>query len=684
MGLGGTARINDRLSGNAVLNFAITDMQTPTIGGNGGGGSADVASVFGDLLFTPRSVNLMGLPFQNPIDGSSIYYRNGNDIENPRWTANNNISADKTYRTYGTLGLRYDVVKGLSMNYRFGLDFYNEYQSLMVNKGGKEGGTYASDFQSGLYRTTNISNSILNHTISIIYNTNLGSDFNLNAEVGGDQRTDTYNQNGMKSAKQLVFGLFDHSNFVTHDILDEGGIDLDYKSQEIREGVYGQATIGYKDFLNIIGSARNDWVSTLEPNHRQQFYPSVSGSFIPTSAFEFLKESKAINYLKFRLGYATSAHFPTVYNTRPYLNLNTNAFIDKNGNVVNGASIPNQLPNPDLKPELLREWEGGIEGRFFDDRISIDVSGYTRTAKNQILNRQLDASSGYNSIFLNAGAVDNKGIELALGYTVIRTKDWKWELNGNFFLNRSKVHDMPADIKNILLNGGGYTNLGSFAINGQPLGVLQGSYVQIDPKSGKRIVDDNGYFLGSSDIAIIGDPNPKYKLTGISTLSYKFISFRMQWDYTHGGAMWSNTVRTYYARGVTKDTDFDRTLPYTIPNTVKQDGTPNNIQQSVDNIYFNSYGFGPNSATVWDATVIRLREMSLGINLPSKIVKASPFSAVSINLSGTNLWYLAPNFPKHSRFDPESNSLGVSNAKGIDLFAGPSSRRFGASLRVTF
>jgi len=687
MGLGGTAKIGEKLSGNAVLNFAITDMQTPTVGSNSGGGSADVASVFGNLIFTPRSVNLMGLPYKNPIDGSSIYYRNGNDIENPRWAAENDLSSDKTYRTFGTLGLKYDVIKGLSVNYRFGLDLYNEAQALTVNKGGKQGGP---GFVNGLYRTTNITNTILNHTLSIIYNTNLGDNFTLNAEVGGEERHDTYSQNGMKSTQQLVFGLFNHGNFISHDYLDEAGNSLDGKVEKIREGIYAQAAVGYKNFLNLIASARNDWVSTLESNHRQQLYPSVSASFIPTSALEFLRESKAINYLKFRVGYATSAHFPDPYGTRPYLNLSPNAFIDKSGNVINIASIPGQLPNRDLKPELLKETEAGIEGRFFDDRISVDLSAYFRTANNQILNRQLDASTGYSNVLMNAGAVDNKGIELALGYTVIRNKDWRWELNGNFFMNRSKVHDMPADIKSIELAGGGFTNLGSFAINGQPLGVLQGSYVQIDTgaasvkKTGKKIVDVNGYYLGSADIGIIGDPNPKYKLTGISTLSYKFLSFRMQWDYTHGGVMFSNTVRTMLARGVTRDTDFDRTQPYIIPNTVKQDGTPNDIQQSVDNIYFNAYGFGPNSATLWDASVIRLRELSLAISAPAKLLKKTPFSALSLNLSGTNLWYLAPNFPKYTRFDPESNSLGITNAKGLELFAGPSSRRMGASLRVTF
>jgi len=370
------------------------------------------------------------------------------------------------------------------------------------------------------------------------------------------------------------------------------------------------------------------------------------------------------------------------YNTRPSLAIATNAFVDLNGNVVNVGAIPNRLPNPNLKPELLKETEAGIEGKFWDNRISLDLTAYYRTSTDQILDRQLDPSTGSTVTQVNAGSVDNKGIEAGLGVTVFRNKDWTWDLNGVFTLNRSKVHDMPDDIKQIVTAG--FTNLGTFAINGQPLGVLQGNYRQVDAKTGKYIVDDNGYYLGSSDIGIIGDPNPKYKLTGISTLTYKNISFRMQWDYTHGGVIWSNTVRTMLSRGLTKDTDFDRKLPYILPNTVKSDGSPNDYQQSVDNIYFNAIGFGPSDVTTWDATLIRLRELSVSFSLPARLLDKTPFGSISLVLTGNNLWYLAPNFPKYTRFDPESNSLGVTNYKGLDLFAGPSARRYGGSIRVTF
>jgi len=679
-GMGGTAKLSNNFTLNAVLNFAMTDFQTPIVGANGGGGGPDVSSVFGFLMFTPRSVNLMGLPYENPVTHSSVYYRGGNDIENPRWTANNALSGDLTYRTYGTFGLKYDIMKGLSLTYRFGLDIYSERQSLTVNKGGISGG---SGYVNGLYRTTNSFSQLLNHTLVANYVTSFAKDFSLNVDAGVELRNTNYNQNGLKSTQQIVYGLFDHSNFISHDILSEGGTDLDRKNSRTTDGVFAQASVGYKEFAYLTFNGRNDWVSTLEKNHRTLFYPGISASFVPTSMFEALKASRAINYLKLRIGYSTSAHFPDPYNTRASLALATNVFVDRNGNVVNIGAIPNRVPNPDLKPELEKETEAGIEGAFFDRRLTLDLSAYYRTASNQILDRNLDASTGSTVTTINAGAVDNKGIEAALGYKFVSNKNWTWQVDLIYSLNKNKVHDMPDDIKQI--QTGGYSGgVGTYAINGQPLNILQGSYVQKDPKTGLGIVDANGYFLGSSGIGIIGDPNPLYKVTGINTVSYKSISFRMQWDYSRGGMMFSNTVRTLLSRGLTKDTDFDRKLPFTIPNTVKQDGTPNNIQQSVDNIYFNAYGFGPNSVTLWDATVIRLREISLAYALPQAWLKKTPFGSVSLSFSANNLWYLAPNFPKYTRFDPESNSLGVGNARGIDLFAGPSSRRMGASLKIQF
>jgi hypothetical protein len=176
-----------------------------------------------------------------------------------------------------------------------------------------------------------------------------------------------------------------------------------------------------------------------------------------------------------------------------------------------------------------------------------------------------------------------------------------------------------------------------------------------------------------------------YKVSGISTLGYKSFSFRMQWDYTQGGQMFSGTAGGLLGRGVTKDTEFDRAASYILPGTL-ENGQPNNIQISSSQAYYgNSITNGAaDESAIFDATCIRLREASLSYSVPAKMLTKLPFGSISISLSGTNIWYYAPNFPKYIHFDPEASGLGVSNGRGLEFLSGPSARRLGASIRVTF
>jgi hypothetical protein len=206
-----------------------------------------------------------------------------------------------------------------------------------------------------------------------------------------------------------------------------------------------------------------------------------------------------------------------------------------------------------------------------------------------------------------------------------------------------------------------------------------------DPLSGLRLVSPAGDYVASTEIGIVGDPTPDFKLTGINTVDYKGFSFRMQWDWTQGGDMLAYTPGTLVGRGLTKDTDFDRLLPLILPG-VQADGSPNTVQVSASQAYFNNYSgfFSMQDLIVYDATNIRLREASLSYSLPASILKKSPLGALSITFSGQNLWYNAPNFPRYTNFDPEVSSLGVSNVRGLEYLAGPTSRRYGVSLRATF
>jgi len=685
-GLGGNAKLSNNFTIAGTFNYAITDYKAPPTA-TGFGSNPSASSVFGNLIYTPIAVDMLGLPYKNPLDGSSIYYRPANDIQHPLWTINNSFTGQKINRIFGNMSARYDLGKKMSLTYRVGYDQYGDYNFYSQNKGGTVGG---NDFQLGMHRTSNGYNMIWDHSLLYNFQTDLNNDWRLNVDAGLNSQDRKYEQNGQQSTQQLVFGLFDHDNFIIHDNTSEGGGQLDYRSRYLSIGAFAQGLLSYKEYLYFTLGGRNSWSSNLEKANRSIFYPSASVSFIPTSAIESLRNNNFLNYLKLRAGYSTSANFGSVYQTRPILAIGTNVFNDRAGNIYNQNSISNRLANPNLRPELLQELEFGFEGKLLNNRLSVDFTYYNRNSKDQILSRDLDPSTGFTVTSINAGSVRNKGIEMQLGYTVLRNKDWNWQIDVNYFQNRNKV-TLPSEIKQIVIDG--FSNEGLFAINGQPLGVIQGYYALRDTGStavsakptGQRIVDANGNYISSSNIGIVGNPTPDFKLTGISTLSFKGITFRMQWDYTQGGDMLAYTPGTVVGRGLTKDTDFDRLKPLILPG-VGKDGNPNTVQISASQAYFNNLSgfFGTADIITFDATCIRLREASLSYSLPSSVLSKSPFGSLSITFSGQNLFYNAPNFPKYVRFDPETSSLGVSNVRGLEYLSGPTSKRFGASIRVTF
>jgi outer membrane receptor protein involved in Fe transport len=675
-GLGGSTKLTNRFTISGVVNYATTNFQTPPNSASTGSGPqyANYPGIFADVMYTPRSIDLQGLPFENPLTGESVYYRPANDIQNPRWTAKYVRFTENVQRVFGNLALRYEALKNLNFTYRIGLDNYNNFNTLQAPKGGVQ-------VPLGVYRTTNSRNTILNHEGLVNYNTQLSSNWDFSVTGGGQLRRNMYNQDGMFSQNQLVFNLFNHNNFVNHVHTSENGSNMDYKAESISMGLFAEANFGYKDFLYTTVGGRQSWVSTLESENNNLFYPSASLSFIPTSAIEGLRNNRTFNYIKTRVSYATSARFPDPYTTRQALSIGSNLFTTPNGTQVNANSIPNRLPNPGLKPELLREFEAGLETRLINNRVSLDFTWYNRESKDQIIAQQIDPSTGFTTKEINVGGVRNRGIEIGLNINPVRGRSLNWDFTVNFTRNRNEVTELLEGVKQIPVAG--FTDLGGFAIKGQPLGIMQGYYVQRDPKSGQRIVDAQGNYLTSTEIGIIGDPNPDFKTSLINNLSWKGLSFRMQWDYTHGGDIYSATIRSLLARGLTKDTEFDRFQPLILPG-VKQDGTPNDIQGNAFTVYFNSLGFGPADVSVFDGTVIRLREASLSYNLPASLLNKTPFGGISFTFSGQNLWYNAPNTPKYMNFDPETSGLGAGSYRGFEFITGPSSRRLGGSIRVTF
>ncbi len=676
--IGGSANLTNKLRVSGTLNYSNTDYRTPPISASAGSGTVgDGSSVFGDVLYTPRGVDLFGLPFQTP-DGRSIYYRSGNDIQNPRWTLANAKTTQNTERIFGNLSFGYDLAKNLNITYQLGLDTYTEFGTYGQNKGGVDGNP------NGIFRSTTTKNKIWNHTVNLNYNKDFTENLNLQVVLGGQSRNDTFLRDGVESTQQLSFGILEHFNFVNHSTVNSfNDQNIGRKQLENQTGIYADVTLGYKRGLYLNLAARNDWSSTLETDNYSIFYPAASLSFIPTQFIEGMISDNFLSSLKMRVGYGTSAGFPNPYGTRNTLSLTSRGFVTPGSSVVSTNAVSNRLGNPDLQAETVSEIEAGLDAQFFRNRLSLNVSVYKKTAEDLITDQQLDPASGFTVTRINAGSLETKGIELDFDVTPIRTDNFSWNLAGNFFADESVITSLPPGTDQIVLTSSIGGRPANYAVVGQPYGVLQGRATVRDA-SGQRVVQANGEYAVGNDIEIIGDPNPDWNAGLTTTFRYKGFTLAANVLYRHGGDIFSQTAATLLGRGTVAVQGIDREATYILPG-VLEDGSPNNIQVTATTLGFNTIGFSAgNDLQIYDGTTIRLNEVSLGYDMPSKFLEKTPFGKISFTLSGNNIWYKAVNFPVDVRFDTNTLSTGVGNGQGIDFITGPSSRRYGLSVKATF
>lgn len=676
-GFGGGAKLTNKINVGATFNYAKTNYTTPPIASSFGSGvTGGGSSVFGDLFYTPRSVDLMNWPYQNPITGASVHYRGGNDIQNPRWTAANAKVEQDVDRVFGNAFIDYNLLTWLNVKYRIGLDNYTEFNSYGQHRGGVDGNI------NGLFRTVSKINTITNHDLIISGSKDINERFNLTGIVGFNARRDERYEQGVESTDQIVFGVFRHFNFINHSSASATAGDLEFENVENRLGLYASFDLAYKGYLHLTLAGRNDWSNTTEKANNSLFYPSATISFDATSAIPALQNSGLISYLKGRAAFATSANFPGAYTTRNTLGLNSRNIVNRDGTVSISNTIANRLGNPDLKPEQLSEIELGIDSKWLDDKIGLELTIFKRNTTDLIVDRDLDPGTGYTVQNTNAGELEVKGIEMALTATPVKLNSFAWDVRANAGIIRNRIVDLPDGVNQLAIAG--FTNIGNFAIEGKPYGVIQGTYLVRDEVSGKPIIGADGWFVGSNDIKIIGDPNPDW--TGSLSNSFSFKGFRLTADlqYVHGGDVYSRTASNLVGRGVTAETDnFDRRAPYVLDG-VDSEGNPNTIQIDATNVFFDNIGFGVDELKVWDGTTIRLNEVSLSYMLPASVLSKTPFGSVSLTASGFNLWYKAVNFPEKLNFDTNAIGTGVGNGQGLDFLSGPSARRYGLSLNITF
>jgi len=644
-------------------------------------------TAFARTMYLGRDWNLQGEPYEDPLTRESLFFVSRSQATNPYWSTKYDGFKTSTNRVNGNLNLSYDFNDWLSLNYRAGVVHYDQVNQEWFRPGGRAAG--------GIGQVEDITESLteLDHFLMLRANKKISDDFTLSGFVAHNVNQRTRVQQAYLGTGLIDPDIIDIDN--TTSVLNNGGI---YTRKRLI-GLLGEVSLQYKDYLTVTASGRNDWSSTLPVSNRSFFYPTISSSFIFSDAFGLSNEMFSLGKLRASWSktgndaqpYALSA----VYNVNPQFVSQSDQYPFKK---TPSATFGDVAVNPNLTPEFTRTVELGTELQFYNNRASLAFTYYNSLTTSNIANQSYPSVSGYTSYLTNFGSVSNKGVEITLGLTpVVLSNGFKWDISANFTHNRNVVETLAPGVDEIVVLALFAGNITPVLRPGQEYGIMRGSVSARDDEGNLLIDPATGQMIRAKSPQIIGNPNPDFKMGMTNTFSFKGLTLSLLFDWTQGGDIYSTTLLSQLGRGVTRDTE-NREMNYVIPGVMGDINTgqplldgegkkiPNTTQIEVNDLYFGET-FGVNSAEEWnvfDATVVRLREASLGYSLPKGLLSKTPFGSVTLSLTGRNLWYKAPNVPKHSNFDPETSTFGTSNVAGFEFDSTPSVRRFGVNLKLTF
>jgi hypothetical protein len=436
------------------------------------------------------------------------------------------------------------------------------------------------------------------------------------------------------------------------------------------QSVFGSAQIGFKNMLYLDVTGRNDWSSTLAYTTKSSFfYPSVG----LTGIISEMVKMKGINFAKVRLSYAEVGNGVSTYDTHPINTINS-----KNGLNVNTVGA---LPGTELKPELSKSMEAGIDLRFLNNRMGIDLTVYKSNTTNQRLSIAAPFGSGYTGYIINAGDIQNSGIEAQLNFTPVRQKSFEWTTSVNFTRNVNKVIKLDDRLNNgtFIVNDAGVNNYAMVVRVGDPFGDILGKQFLRD--AGGHIIVDKDNKPESGKFDVVGNPNPNFMLGWNNSLRIGQFTVNFLIDGRFGGKVMSITQAMIDEVGVSKATADARNAGGIDVGAVHEDGS---AAGKIDaKTWYQAVGgrAGFTENYVYDATNIRLRELAIGYALPKSILgEKGIFSAVRLSLVGRNLLFISKKAP----FDPEVSMSTGTGLQGVDSFAPPATRSLGVNLNVTF
>jgi TonB-linked SusC/RagA family outer membrane protein len=615
--------------------------------------------------------------------------------DNPYWTRYKNYETDARDRLFGNVMLNYEVTDWFSLMGRAAIDTYAEIQEerRAVGSISARFGISRGDVQSG-YQRKNRNFTETNFDVMAKFNNNITDNLTFNGLLGVNIRRTTINSIFASTNGGLVvsdlYSLENSINPVLAPVETASKVGVD--------GIYATVSFGWNNMLYLDGTIRRDHSSTLPVDEAVYYYPSVAASFI----FSEVLDADWMQFGKVRLNYAkvgSPAQFDQFLDTyskpAPF-------------GSVTLFSVPSTKKNSSLKPENTTSMEAGLAMSFFQNRLGFDVAYYKTNTVNQIIPVAVSAATGYATKVVNAGEIQNQGVELIVNIAPVVTSDFRWDIALNWSRNRNEVLSLYEDATNMQLG----RFQGGISINatvGQPFGTIMGTdyvYEGTDASGNsvtydQPVVNSSGYYLETSTSdQVIGDQNADWNGGMLNTLSFKNWSFSFLFDWQKGGDVFSLDQWYGQGTGVYDNTVFTNDLGNPVRDPVvdngdgtyaansgglilpgvTEDGSPNTVRIEGNNYKQAGWARNPNSRYVFDASYIKLRNISLSYSLPQSVLANSFFHGVSFTLTASNVAILMKNVPYA---DPEAG-LAAGNLQGWQSGVMPTTRNFGFSVNLQF
>jgi TonB-linked SusC/RagA family outer membrane protein len=611
-------------------------------------------------------------PGGQEVIGFERHWSSGTFTTQPYWAINKVHNEDRRERVLGLVRAQYDFTDWLSLSARAGTDFYTDqrqkYQPLGTRV--QPNGTLYEETHRG--KETNAD-------VLLSFNRKVTPGLDLSVNVGG---------NRMRRYFRLVG--YTGSQFKTQELFVPSNLKLVNPSFDFSESainsLYAFGQFGFKDYLFVEWTARNDWSSTLPLDDNSFFYPSVSTSFVFTDAFPTL-QNRVLSFGKIRASWAQAGNSGNPYQLIGTYNLDNNLQAGRSL-----ASYTNRLPLTDLKNELKTSIEVGADVRLFNNRGGIDFTYYDASTRNQIIPIDISPSTGFATRVINAGEIRNHGFEVLLNATPIKLNNgFRWDVSFNYTRNYSEVVELAPGVQRFFISND--RNVALYADPGKPYGTMYANSARwLRDGSGNRLIDPDGLPIRELGLFPIGNVLPQWLGGLTNTFAYKNLSLSTLVDIRQGGLIFSMSNVIEAIHGTSK-----RTLPGReggliaegVKATRNADGTwsstgeANDIPVSAEN-YWNRTVPGSTTAVaeefVNDASYVAMREINLSYRLPQTLLGKTPFSNISLSLVGRNLFYFSRNT---DGFAPEAASFNAGNTGlGFESSSLPFTRQIGFNLNL--